>query len=132
METDKPMSITFKREIYGFENIKDYTLAKASENTDNPFRLLKASDGNVCFILLDPETIDGSYDPVLDDKEIKLLELTNPADMQIFGIVVIPKDIKMMTINLRSPIIINIKNGNAIQLILEDDRYSIRHRILGC
>ncbi|MFA7672279.1 MAG: flagellar assembly protein FliW [Clostridia bacterium] len=132
METDKPMDITFKREIYGFENIKEYTLTKASESADNPFRFLKASDGNVCFILLDPKMIDRSYDPVLDDKEMKSLELKDPADMRIYGIVVIPNDIKMMTINLRSPIIINIENGNAIQLILEDDRYSIRHRILGC
>jgi flagellar assembly factor FliW len=132
MEMDKPMNITFKRGIYGFESIKKYTLTKASENIDNPFRFLKASDGSVCFILLDPKTIDRSYDPVPDDKQMKTLGFTDPGNIRVYGIVVIPKDIKMMTINLRSPIIINIENGNAIQLILEDDRYSIKHRILGC
>ncbi|MFA5340370.1 MAG: flagellar assembly protein FliW [Clostridia bacterium] len=132
MDKDELRSIKFVREIYGFENIKDYVLANASEKESNPFKVLKASDGSVSFILLEPNIVDEAYNPVLDQESELILKMKNKEDIQIYGIVVIPNNIKEMTINLRSPIIINRENGNAIQLILQDERYSVRHRIFDC
>ena len=132
METGYPSKIVFKREIYGFENVKEYLFTKASNDKDNPFKLLKAEDESVSFILLDPKIIDRSYNPIINDKLARLLGTRSSKDLVAFCIVVIPNDIKRMTINLRSPIIININNGYAIQTILEDERYSIRHKILDC
>lgn len=132
MEKHAPSTIIFKQAIYGFENIKEYTLSNASQSKDNPFCLLKAVDGSVCFILLDPKIIDESYAPIVDEQTLQLLKVENSKDLRSYCIVVIPNDVKQMTINLRSPIIVSIDNGNAIQIILEDERYSIRHRIFDC
>lgn len=132
MKTLTQKSIIFKQAIYGFESIKEYTLSNASQSEDNPFKLLKSTDGCVRFILLDPKIIDKSYSPTVDEENIQLLGVKDLKNLAEYGIVVIPKDIKGMTINLRSPIIINIENGNAIQIILEDERYGIRHRIFDC
>ncbi|MDD3971375.1 MAG: flagellar assembly protein FliW [Clostridia bacterium] len=130
MEKAYPEKIVFKKDIYGFKDIKKYSLSKASENDNNPFKILKAEDESVSFILLDPTIIDKSYNPIINDKIARLLGTRTAEDLTALCIVVIPNDIKRMTINLRSPIIINVSNGYAIQTILEDERYSIRHKIL--
>ncbi|HPJ75271.1 MAG TPA: flagellar assembly protein FliW [Clostridia bacterium] len=132
MEKAYPEKIVFKKDIYGFKDIKKYSLSKASENDNNPFKILKAEDESVSFILLDPTVIDKSYNPIINDKIARLLGTRTAEDLAALCIVVIPNDIKRMTINLRSPIIINVSNGYAIQTILEDERYSIRHKILDC
>ena len=132
MEKDTPKSINFKKAIYGFDSVKEYTFSNASQSNGNPFKILKASDGCVSFILLDPKIIDKSYNPNLDVETIQLLKVENLKDLEAYSIVVIPNDIKRMTINLRSPIIINRENGNAIQIILEDERYIVRHRVFDC
>lgn len=132
MEKAYPEKIVFKKDIYGFKDIKKYSLSKASENDNNPFKILKAEDESVSFILLDPTVIDKSYNPIINDKIVRLLGTRTAEDLTALCIVVIPNDIKRMTINLRSPIIINVSNGYAIQTILEDERYSIRHKILDC
>ncbi len=125
-----PENITFKREIYGFESIRDFKLTKASEKEDNPFMLLKAKDDSVTFVLLDPKMFDENYAPPISQELANILEIKASDNIITLAIVVIPNSIEEMTINLRSPIIINRDSGNAVQLILDDERYSVRHKIL--
>jgi flagellar assembly factor FliW len=47
----------------------------------------------------------------------------------IYSIAVVPDDIKDMTINLKGPIIINTKTNRAKQIVLEDDKYTLKYKI---
>lgn len=43
--------------------------------------------------------------------------------------VTVPKDITKTTVNLRAPIIISTDNRRAVQLICDDEEYSIKYAI---
>lgn len=63
-------------------------------------------------------------------KKVKKLGIDNPDDLLILNIVNIPQsNPKLATINLLGPIVININNKKAAQLVLNSDKYSVRHKI---
>ena len=43
--------------------------------------------------------------------------------------VTVPKDITQTTVNLKAPIIVNVEERKAVQLISDDDAYSIKYAI---
>ena len=48
----------------------------------------------------------------------------------VLSIVVVPEDINKMTMNLKAPIIINTKNNRGMQVVLDTDKYGVRHYVL--
>ncbi|MBN2853892.1 MAG: flagellar assembly protein FliW [Clostridia bacterium] len=119
--------ITFEKGLYGFESIKNYIII---DNQENPFKWLHATDDEVCFVILDPRHVDESYDFEVDDQMLHFLGADETTEFLLFCIVVIPEEIKDMTINLKSPIIINKSNNKAIQLILDEEQYAVKHKIV--
>ncbi|MDE6984546.1 MAG: flagellar assembly protein FliW, partial [Lachnospiraceae bacterium] len=47
----------------------------------------------------------------------------------MFVTVTVPKDITKTTVNLKAPIIVSIENLKAVQLICDDDAYSVKYSI---
>lgn len=47
----------------------------------------------------------------------------------LFITVTVPKDITKTTVNLRAPIIVSVENRKAVQLISEDETYSVKYAI---
>jgi flagellar assembly factor FliW len=62
---------------------------------------------------------------------VESLQLKRPEDAQVLAVVKIPDDLNKMTVNLRAPIVINTVNNRAAQIVLEDERYSLRHPVVG-
>lgn len=121
--------IHFDDGIPGFEGFKDFILLSTDEDT--PFKWLQSlDDANIAFVILDPKVIKPDYVVNLDEGTIKSLEIEDINHILTYVIVVIPEEIKKMTANLKAPVIINAKNNKAVQLVLDDDRYMIKHPIL--
>lgn len=127
IEIRKEDIITFEKGLYGFESIKKYAII---HNENNPFNWLHSLDQEVCFVILDPRHVDENYDFEIDEETLSFLGADETSEFLLFCIVVIPDEIKNMTINLKSPIIINRKNNKAIQLILDEEQYLVKHKIV--
>ncbi|MDD3500922.1 MAG: flagellar assembly protein FliW, partial [Candidatus Cloacimonetes bacterium] len=54
----------------------------------------------------------------------------NEEDALVLVIVTVPKDPAKMTANLKGPILINTKNRLAKQLVIDNNDYSIKYRLL--
>ena len=48
----------------------------------------------------------------------------------VLSIVVVREEVEKISMNLKAPIIINTKNNKGMQVILDTDRYSVRHYIV--
>jgi flagellar assembly factor FliW len=70
------------------------------------------------------------YSPSINEEVLQRLEVQDPADIHFLSIVVIPQDMSRMTANLQGPIVINAKKNIAMQVILDDGKYTTRHYIL--
>jgi len=120
--------ITFPEGMLGFSKINQYVLVERAD--DSLFLWLQAlKKPSVAFPLLEPQIFETNYKVELEDEDRKTLELDNLNHAKVFAIITIPSDPTKMTANLKAPIVINLKNRLAKQVILHNADYPIRKSI---
>lgn len=124
-EYDKDSIITFNKGIPGFEEYKKYLLLKLDIEG---FELLQSVEENkIGFIVVSPFDIDESYEVKLTEDFISKLKIKEATDVKLLGIVTLNSSIEKTTVNLKAPIIINVKNNFAEQLLTDNSKYKIKH-----
>ncbi|MEG6566769.1 flagellar assembly protein FliW [Thermoanaerobacterium saccharolyticum] len=119
----------FDEGIPGFEGLKSFILLSSEEFT--PFKWLQSlDDTDIAFVIIDPKVVVKDYEVEIDEETIRLLEIKDLNHILVFAIVVIPDEIEKMTANLKAPIIINAENNKGMQVIMDNDKYMIKHPIL--
>ena len=130
MEVDEKGIIDFPHGLPGFDKVKRFILLGAGED-DLPFKWLQSVDlQELAFVMVDPFYIRKDYDIDIDDEVVETMEIESPKDIMVFSIVVIPDDASKMTVNLKAPVIINTEKRKGMQIVLDTDKYSVRHYIL--
>lgn len=122
--------ITFPNGIPAFEEARRFTIVD-SEEVQIPFKWLQCVDNpELALIIINPFFVCSSYDFDVRDELLKEIGIESPDELVIFSIVVVPEDINQMTINLKAPVIINVKDKKGMQVILDTDKYGVRHYVL--
>lgn len=122
--------IRFSHGLPGFEGVKKYVLIN-NEEEGSPFKWLQGvEDSKPAFVLIDPFAVKKDYEVNLNDEVLKELDIKEVNAVAVYCIVVVPEDIHKMTMNMQAPIIINMGNNKGRQLILDTDRYGVRHYIM--
>lgn len=119
--------LTFVRAILGFEDLRKYIIVSRPES--EPFKWLQSlEDPNVAFVIVEPRLILDNYVVELSQHDIKQLHGTQQLnDYKIFVIMTVPKGHpEKISVNLQGPLIINLKNLKAIQMVLNNPEYDIR------
>jgi len=120
--------ITFEDGMYGFGDSKDYLLIGNVEK-DLPFHWFQSiDDRELSFVITDPFLFVENYDFELDDLTVEKLEIESIEDISVYVTVIIPENVEEVTVNLKSPVIIKIRNRKAKQVILDGD-YPFKHNI---
>lgn len=120
--------IKFNRAIFGFESSKNYIILK-DQPEDDIMYLQSVDNENLHFVIVDPYSILPDYEPQLskDDMDILKIKKSDISDLKYMLIAVIPEKVENSVVNLRSPIVINPHNKEAIQAVLENENYTIRY-----
>ena len=121
--------ITFPEGIVGFPFLKQFALIHDAENENAPIMWLQSMDEpTFAMPVIEPQLVTDSYNPTVDDTYLE--PLGELAEDQIYSLVTItvPPEIEQMSVNLKAPIVINMANNKAVQIIVEDD-YQVKHRI---
>jgi flagellar assembly factor FliW len=126
---DSRQIVTFNSGLIGLPQLKVFALIEDQESL--PIRLLQCvSTPEFVFIVINPFTIYPNYDIEISDEDAAELGVTSPSDVLVLAIVTVPEDVRFVTANLLSPIVINMKNKRAKQILLSDTDYPINYRIL--
>ena len=129
IEIEEEKIITFQGGLLGFEDIKRYIVIE-NKDKEVPFNWLQSVDEpELAFVVTNPYTFAQDYEFDIPQKVVDDLEIKSIKDVMILVIAVVPEDIQKMTINLRGPIIINLKNKRVKQIVLNSEKYSLKHRI---
>jgi flagellar assembly factor FliW len=123
--------MTFTRAILGFDDLCKFFIISRPES--EPFKWLQSiDDPSVCFVIIDPMLVVDDYTVDINPYDIRQLQgSSNKNDYRIYVIVTVPKGHpEQMSINLQGPIVMNVKNLKAIQIILNSSKYDVRHSIL--
>ncbi|MFC5604085.1 flagellar assembly protein FliW [Sporosarcina koreensis] len=118
----------FPKGIPGFEDEKEFILLPIEEN--NLFQVLQSSNTpSVAFIVTNPYTLVDDYSFDIDVPTIELLNIERPEDVFVLGILTLKQPFETSTINLQAPLIFQMNNRTAKQMILNDIRFTTRHII---
>jgi len=130
IEIEENRIIDFPNGIPGFENSKKYTVLGDGDES-SPFKWLQSVDTpELAFAIVDPFAVKKDYDIEISDDALEQLEIKTHEEVLVYSIVVVPDDLSKISMNLKAPLIINTRNKKGAQVVLDTDRYSVRHYIL--
>ena len=127
LEVDDARLITFDEGILGFPDQKRYALVQTGDGSG--FYWLQAvCTPDLAFVVCDPRLFVTDYQVPVKVEELQSIELSDATTGQVFIIVNKVKD--LLTGNFQGPLVVNVLNRKARQLVLSDKRYSTRHPLM--
>ncbi|MDE7270730.1 MAG: flagellar assembly protein FliW [Acetatifactor sp.] len=123
--------ITFKNGIIGFPELKRFTLLHDEEKGAGAgIRFLQSIDeAGFAMPVMDPLLVKPDYDPEVDDELLASLGELTDENILVLVTVTIPSDLTQMSVNLQGPVIINVDERKACQLIVEGSAYPVKFPI---
>lgn len=126
IEIEASNIIHFEHGIPGFEDENQFILQSIEE--EHGFQVLQSvQTASLAFIVTNPYAVMTGYTFELDEATCHALQLHDTKDLAVLAIVTLKETLAQSTVNLKAPIIMNLTNNKAKQVILNDDRYAIRH-----
>ncbi len=114
--------------ILGFPEYKKFVLVDPGDDTLILW-LQCAENPDIAFPILEPKIFKPDYTARLSASELRELKLENINQSAVFSILTIPEDITRMTSNLKAPLVINLKEQIAKQVVLQESEYNIKHEM---
>ncbi|WP_416729629.1 flagellar assembly protein FliW [Fictibacillus sp. JL2B1089] len=118
----------FEHGLPGFEDEKQFVLLPM-EGT--PFSTLQSvSTRDLAFFTTNPFLFFKNYDFELVESVQKQLKIKEESDVLVQVILTIQEPLEKSTGNLQAPVVINVKENLAKQVVLTDNKYRTRHELL--
>ncbi|QTD41182.1 flagellar assembly protein FliW [Sporosarcina sp. Te-1] len=119
---------SFPKGIPGFEEEIEFVLLPIEGN--QIFQVLQSTKTpEVAFIVANPYTWADNYSFDIDVPTIELLDIKKEEDIFVLGILSVRQPFATSTINLQAPLIFQIHNRKAKQMILNDNQFNVRYPI---
>ncbi|MEK3888038.1 flagellar assembly protein FliW [Bacillus sp. FSL K6-3431] len=130
VEITEETILYFEKGIPGFADEKKFTLLPLPEQTFVTV-LQSVETPALAFVIADPYSFYEKYDFALDDTTVELLQINRAEDVSAFVILTVHDPFETSTANFAAPIIVNVKNNHAKQVILNDEKYKSKHPLFG-
>lgn len=115
--------LSFANGIPGFANDKQFIIQPFGE----AFSILQSiDDADVAFIVTSPFLYFDHFSVDLPDHLVQQLEIQSQKDVAVWVIVSVRNPFSESTVNLKAPIIINVRTKTGKQYIPEQSDYSLR------
>jgi flagellar assembly factor FliW len=124
ISTDEIISIPSG--ILGFPEEQNYCLVDPGDETLILW-LQSLTSPHLAFPVLEPRIFKSNYIVRLSAAELRELRLTSINDASVFTILTIPSVLSDMTANMKAPIVINVKEKVAKQVVLQENDQPIKH-----
>ena len=129
VQYSKDEVLSFPQGLLGYFKYKNYILA--SHKDFDPFKWMISIDNHeIGFPLVDPLLFCPDYSPNITKRDLNELSAENPQSLEMYSIVTMNHDPSLASANLSGPVLLNLRKKIGKQLVLLDDRYSTKHRIL--
>ena len=124
IEIEEEKMIFFEKGIIGFPHCQRFTLVY-DEGEDgrqkNISWLQSIEEPAFALPVLDPLLVKEDYSPKVEEQLLKHLGTLEEDDTYVLVTVTATADVKKLSVNLKAPIVINVKERKAVQVIVEDD-----------
>ena len=121
--------ITFPKGLFGFEEEHSFLLLPFSQEEDTLLSLQSTTTPPLSFLLMNPFALDPSYAPQPSQSELGEMGVERSEDLFYYVMCVVKEPVSESTVNLRCPVLMREETRQAMQVILEDCPYHMRHRL---
>lgn len=131
VELDDEKILEFPNGIIGFEDFKKYAIMyDEDDRSETRISWLQSLDEQALALpVIDPLAITDEYIPMIEDELLEALD--NPVDEDLLFLLAltVPSDMKKVTANMKAPFIINASTKKGVQLIVENEDYSVKFNV---
>lgn len=129
LELEEDSIFHFEEGVLGFPDEKKYVVIRNPE-PGLPFDWLQSvKTPELAFVITDPFFFKKEYEFDVPEATQESLKIWDPGDVLIYAITVIHDDIKISTMNLRAPLVLNTKAKLGSQIILDNENYPVKFRL---
>ncbi len=127
IEIEEDRIFNFVMPIIGFDMLHKFIIL--DPNKDTLFKWLQSiEDPALAFPIISVSALNLDYTIDLPDNIVETLDIKNVESLLVMNITSIPQDNpKGTTINLLAPLIFNLDNQNAAQIVLSGSGYDISY-----
>lgn len=118
--------INFSEGLLGFENLTKFFVVDPGDSTLILW-LQSTDNAAVAFPMIEPKIFKPDYIAKLLPADMNSVQLENISNAKIYSILTIPSDITTMSANLKAPIVINNEKNIARQIVLQDNKLSVKY-----
>lgn len=131
IEVAEDKIITFPNGIIGFPDMMNFTLIYDEEQgTGAGIRWLQSLDEpTFAMPVMDPLVVKADYNPDVEDELLGCIGEVTGDNLLVLVTVTVPADLTKMSVNLQGPIIINVDERKACQVIVDGDLYPVKFPI---
>ncbi|MFQ5451503.1 MAG: flagellar assembly protein FliW [Nitrospinaceae bacterium] len=123
--------LKFPAGLYGFEQEKEFVRLPFDSNIESPMEWLQSlKTPGLAFVITDPFLYVPYYMVKLTSEEEKQIEYDPSHEILTRAIVTVPQNYLEMTANLVAPLVINLDQKVARQIVLTSMEYDTRHYLL--
>jgi len=127
LEVSRDRLIVFSEGILGFPLQHEYALIQTGEGSG--FYWLQSVDTrDLAFVVCDPRLFVADYEVPVKVEDLECIGIDDPKNGQVF--VIVNKVGDLLTGNFRGPLVVNVANRKARQLVLNDKRYATRQPLI--
>lgn len=120
----------FPEGILGFPDHKKFALINME--VLDPLKLLQSCDEpELAFIVCDPNQFVKDYVVRINKEAEQKLDFKSEKEKQILSTLTFGEKREDTTVNLKGPLVFNLRKKIGAQLVLEDSRYVTKHKIFG-
>lgn len=126
---DEKNMIIFQEGLFGFEEFKQFLPVSMEENSDAILCLQSVEEETLSFIVMNPFLFSPGYQPEVSEADKEALKAEKEENLSYYVLCVVKEPLEESTVNLKCPIVVNAMTRQARQVILESDRYELRHTL---
>jgi flagellar assembly factor FliW len=122
-EVETVPTLELVQPILGFPAARHFTIV---DHHDSLLRTLQCLDDTALrFLVVPPNVFYPEYAPVVSDQVVEDLEIVDESDVLLLVLLTAPDGLGTATVNLRAPLVINVRTRRAAQVVLEDQDHPL-------
>ena len=96
-----------------------------------PFSYLQCvDDPSFILVVISPVMVKKDYKYSIHPADLNAIDIKDEGDFSLLAIVIFASKVEHITVNLKAPILINIHTKQALQIILQNDDYSVEEPLI--
>ena len=119
--------LTFPAGLFGFEEEREFLLLPFEGSAETMLCFQSIQTPALAFVVMNPFALLPDYEPVLQSHELEELEVKESTELAFYVLCVVKNPVADSTVNLKCPVSINPDTRVARQVILDTDKYEMRH-----